>query len=301
MANPCTYHGKVYLYNGPGAWTLSVRQTERMLHAHWNSHAVKTTTDFQAVDKDTSLVVVPGGSTVFISDALSRSVDNLRQYVGNGGNYLGICAGAIFATRQIHGRPFLSHVQTSIRKGSLLATDDLNTLCDVGVDYDEKDIFHALNLRLYQGRCVVPYVVQHERAANPLNFTRIDVLRKTADKVDPFRLMCYSGPVFPAVQPDATTLLSYGTSMQIKEIAKGDPYTYSGEGFQEEHPAAVIACSFGRGKAVLSGVHYEFDPMTFATDAVKESAAWSLPPDLIDDEKPRQALIQDVWDALSIK
>lgn len=53
-------------------------------------------------EKDSSLVVIPGGRDVFYHEALDgRGTDKLRAFVRNGGNYFGICAGAYFACSSI--------------------------------------------------------------------------------------------------------------------------------------------------------------------------------------------------------
>jgi glutamine amidotransferase-like uncharacterized protein len=55
-----------------------------------------------ALDKDISLLVMPGGADLYYCEKLSgEGCTKIRKYVENGGNYLGICAGAYFACENV--------------------------------------------------------------------------------------------------------------------------------------------------------------------------------------------------------
>lgn len=50
----------------------------------------------------TGLLIIPGGRDVFYHSSLDgKGTDKIRQFVERGGNYLGICAGAYFASKTI--------------------------------------------------------------------------------------------------------------------------------------------------------------------------------------------------------
>ncbi len=53
-------------------------------------------------EKEIDLLIVPGGRDIFYHAALDgKGTEKIRRYVENGGNYLGICAGAYFACESI--------------------------------------------------------------------------------------------------------------------------------------------------------------------------------------------------------
>lgn len=53
-------------------------------------------------EKETKLLIIPGGRDVFYHDALhGQGTEKIRTFVENGGSYLGICAGAYFASENI--------------------------------------------------------------------------------------------------------------------------------------------------------------------------------------------------------
>lgn len=50
-------------------------------------------------EKDTALFVIPGGRDIYYHSALSgKGTEKIRRFVEDGGNYLGVCAGAYFAS-----------------------------------------------------------------------------------------------------------------------------------------------------------------------------------------------------------
>ncbi|MGC2595433.1 MAG: BPL-N domain-containing protein [Rhabdochlamydiaceae bacterium] len=53
-------------------------------------------------EKETSLLIVPGGRDVFYHSLLNgKGTDKIRSFIEKGGKYLGICAGAYFACKKI--------------------------------------------------------------------------------------------------------------------------------------------------------------------------------------------------------
>ncbi|MDQ5956051.1 MAG: BPL-N domain-containing protein [Candidatus Rhabdochlamydia sp.] len=70
-------------------------------------------------EKDTQLFIIPGGRDVFYQSALAgKGTDKIRSYVKEKGNYLGICAGAYFASARIE-----------FEKGTNLEVLDERSLC----------------------------------------------------------------------------------------------------------------------------------------------------------------------------
>ncbi len=98
---------RIYLYSGPGAAAESLAQTAVSLQdlapVPYSVHKIgfrelKT----GAWAQDTALLVMPGGADIPYTKYLSgEGTSKIRSYVEQGGNYLGICAGAYFASAQI--------------------------------------------------------------------------------------------------------------------------------------------------------------------------------------------------------
>lgn len=92
----------ILIYTGPGTSIASNRHTLLCLRAIFSPHyAVTTITDKQLLEEPwpshTSMLVMPGGADLPFCERLNgRGTALIRQYVRNGGRYLGICAGAYF-------------------------------------------------------------------------------------------------------------------------------------------------------------------------------------------------------------
>ncbi len=72
----------------PTSCTLSRKDAKQLLSEDW--------------DKTASLLIIPGGRDVFYHASLEgQGTDKIRSYIHAGGNYLGICAGAYFASGMI--------------------------------------------------------------------------------------------------------------------------------------------------------------------------------------------------------
>ena len=90
----------IYIYNGPGVSPGAVPHTTHTLRSIAN-YAIKPIgpEDVRKGEwtKDAALFVLPGGASTPYHEALSPiGNDVLRQYVSNGGSFLGICAGAYY-------------------------------------------------------------------------------------------------------------------------------------------------------------------------------------------------------------
>lgn len=95
----------VLIYSGPGTSALSVQQVTRSLRRCLGKLYDIKTVDAKVVREDPwetgcALFVIPGGEDLPYLDALgSLGVEKIRNWVNvNAGRYLGICAGAYFAS-----------------------------------------------------------------------------------------------------------------------------------------------------------------------------------------------------------
>src|SRR3972149_10151700 len=71
---------------------------DRYLLKRMDAHAIKS----QDWEEETALFVIPGGRDLIFHEKLGpEGAARIRSYVENGGNYLGICAGAYFGAAEI--------------------------------------------------------------------------------------------------------------------------------------------------------------------------------------------------------
>ena len=96
----------VLLYNGPGVSALQ-SQLLSVLKSHLSESFDVMYVDEQVInhqpwEETTSLLVIPGGQDLFyLKSLLEKGVHKINNFVANGGSYLGICAGAYFASDAI--------------------------------------------------------------------------------------------------------------------------------------------------------------------------------------------------------
>lgn len=104
------------VYRGPGTSTRSVTSTveslRRALARHQITYTVQTATPADLLSSEdeweatTSLLAFPGGADVPYCNSLGAvGIDRVRRYVESGGRYLGICAGAYFASGAVSFEP----------------------------------------------------------------------------------------------------------------------------------------------------------------------------------------------------
>lgn len=99
--------GKVFLYEGKGAWEAGIENLEAFLKEEEFSFETKQPKDLILGDlsnENPTLLVIPGGeSWVYLEDLGEQGAENIRKFVESGGSYLGICAGAFYATSHREG------------------------------------------------------------------------------------------------------------------------------------------------------------------------------------------------------
>ncbi len=97
----------IYLYSGPGAAAESLAQTLATLQELLPPPYLVRKIGFRelkggAWTQDSALLVIPGGADIPYTKYLSgEGTTKIRGYVEQGGSYLGICAGAYFASAEI--------------------------------------------------------------------------------------------------------------------------------------------------------------------------------------------------------
>lgn len=99
---------QIVIYVDKGVDGNALRQTVKSLQREleMGSYSLKRM-DAKALQeedwqKNTALLVVPGGRDIYYEDALAgKGTEKIGEFVSNGGSYLGICAGAYFASGAI--------------------------------------------------------------------------------------------------------------------------------------------------------------------------------------------------------
>jgi glutamine amidotransferase-like uncharacterized protein len=94
----------VLIYSDDGAWEDGIIALEHFFDNQNVTHTRLYAADLNADiwNKDALAIVFPGGYAYNYQLAISLdAVDEIRSYVENGGGYIGICAGAYFASKTV--------------------------------------------------------------------------------------------------------------------------------------------------------------------------------------------------------
>ena len=202
----------IYIYKGPGVSKKSLPHFKKLFQ--------KKTIHFLSCEEvlkgtwvnDAALFVMPGGADIPYTKKLNGLGNTIiKQYVENGGIYLGICAGAYYAAKNI-----------AFSKGT------------------ESEVTGDRELSFFQGTIegptLAPYHLETFEGARAA-YVEWNLDRKTA-----FHSFYNGGGHFinPMQYPNTKVLAIY------KDLPS--------------QPVAAVECSVGKGKAILSGVHFEYDP-----------------------------------------
>ncbi|KAF9972548.1 biotin holocarboxylase synthetase [Actinomortierella ambigua] len=211
----------ILVYSGEGTSRTSLAHTVNSLRALVGHHYDVMKIDAQGLltepwEESTSLLVMPGGRDLpYTRDLNGRVNARIKEYVHGGGRYLGLCAGAYYASSRVVFEP--------------------NTPLEV---IGERE------LKFFEGECrgaLFPgFVYDSEKGANAV---QIRLNKQT-------RVYFNGGGFFVAPeQVPSTQVLAWF----------GDEDQQTGGGETPTPRAAIIACQVGRGLALLSGVHPEYD------------------------------------------
>jgi glutamine amidotransferase-like uncharacterized protein len=95
------YSKDIWIYSDSGTWTDGIIAFEQFLDYMGESHKRIYAKDLNALNNfdNAKAICFPGGYAYDYKIALSyKSIEILRDYVASGGSYIGICAGAFFAS-----------------------------------------------------------------------------------------------------------------------------------------------------------------------------------------------------------
>lgn len=96
----------VLIYNGPGVSETSLYQTQKTLKDILTPNYTVKEVDAKLIETEPwpescALLVIPGGRDLPYVQHLANSIDKIKKFVREGGAYLGICAGAYFASSRV--------------------------------------------------------------------------------------------------------------------------------------------------------------------------------------------------------
>lgn len=208
--------GQIVIYVDQGVSGVSLRHTVKSLQKEVDlkKHPLKRmeasalkTTDWE---KETSLLIVPGGRDVFYNQSLQgQGSEKISRFIREGGAYLGLCAGAYFAAHSIEfekGGPFEVCAKRDLEfypglaKGSAYGSNKYCSDSEAGAEAALVSWKQSPGFVYFNGGCV--FVDAHQ-------YPNVEVLATYCDLKD--------------------------------------------------DPAAIVSCTYGKGRALLSGVHVEWD------------------------------------------
>ncbi|HUV61853.1 MAG TPA: BPL-N domain-containing protein [Thermoplasmata archaeon] len=233
----------VLVYVGKGSshswiWLAELLEARGMMAASFVDAA-----GFVRVLEDTpSLAVISGGDGFEIASSLSGlGFDALREFIGRGGRYIGICAGAYL--------PLPSRVEP-------FSELNLSTTRIMNIRGDATTAEPSPRLSVRYGSCSVFHPVRGEVVIG--------------NGADTLIAPVYGGPIFSEPTADLPVLryLSFTqqTTLQVEsdvaeEVMIGQP--------------AVLECNYGDGRLTLAGPHLEHPEYPEANDCFMRLAGLS--------------------------
>lgn len=229
----------ILIYSGPGTGKLSLKNMVSMIRGLVSpKYTIKEVDQYTIINEawmnDTALLVIPGGADLHYKKYLDgKGNENIRRYVHDGGNFLGVCAGAYYSADRIE-----------FAMGSEL---------QVAGDRELKFFPELVEGPTYAGFHYDPVLgIAGQRAAT---------------------VYWQDGPPFA---PDRALVLYYNggghfvNAYQQRDVTILARYACE-TSFIGPEPAAMVECKFGKGTAILSGLHFEWDPHSL--DSIPELAA----------------------------
>ncbi|EST08065.2 Biotin/lipoate A/B protein ligase [Kalmanozyma brasiliensis GHG001] len=279
----------VLVYSGPGVSTSALHHTLKTLRTLLTTYDVKTadakTLALDPWQKGAALVVIPGGRDLPYVSELARPYSRdtnassssgsrtasaqVRAYVESGGSFLGICAGAYYAS-----------AHCTFERGTSMEVDGERPF-----------------LRFFPGTCqgtVYPgFVYESDKGA------RIVDIERTRES-DQWRCHYNGGGAFMDADRfagDGVEVLARYAQVQPDEL-RLDIDLNSGEAKQRRPDyggeAAVVLSSVGLGKALLFGTHPEFPLLPTSTPVLlAENGQTQAQDDKDRDEHDRQLRVHE--------
>ncbi|ANB13117.1 biotin--[acetyl-CoA-carboxylase] ligase BPL1 [Sugiyamaella lignohabitans] len=264
----------VLVYSGPGTTIESVKHCTESLRkvlspfyavVNVNAKIIKT----EPWTASTALIVIPGGADLPYCRELNGAGNNIiRKYVRSGGRYIGFCAGGYYGSSR----------------------------CEFEVGDPEMEVSGSRELAFYPGVCRgsafkgFKYGSHVGAKATLLKVNRKNLLGRNEAGPD-FKsdeasrslgdFSCYfnGGGTFV----DAELLESQGTGVEVlAEYTEPLDVEATNTSGKEVAGAAAVYCKFGKGSAVLTGVHPEFGFLSSVSGKAESDSTDSVDKDVVD-------------------
>jgi len=216
----------ILIYAGPGVGPKSLANTVSMLRSLVaDFYVIQTVGPDTIISRDwledTALLVMPGGADLPYMEKLGGvGNQNIRDYVQNGGKYLGICAGAYYAADSIE-----------FAKGD-----------------PRLEVVAARELKLYPGLMQGPTYAGFDYVT-PQNIAGMRAATISWQAGSPFA----SNQEFVVYYNGGGHFVAADEYQQVTTLAHYNPEAQS-----QAAPAAIVECKYGMGTAILSGLHFEW-------------------------------------------
>lgn len=239
----------VFIYSGKGVSHFSLQETLMTFQKLLPKTEVKTINSQGIRDghwqQEASLLIVPGGRDIPYDRHLSGTgTDSIRSFVEKGGAFIGICAGAYFASKEV-----------IFEKGTSL------------------EVHEERQLQFYPGSAVGALF-----------------------RFRPFQYRSENGAHAPLIKLESQSLPLYYNGGCYFSKAQTHLVKVIGTYQAYQDKAAIISCTIGKGKAYLSGVHFEVRPETLLKENTPEEVYLTLKK--FDEE--RQIFLQSLLKELSL-
>ena len=225
----------ILIYAGPGAGPQSLSNTLAMVKSLVaDKYTIKTVSYEEIIAgewiKDTALLIMPGGADrPYLAKLKGAGNDNIRKYVQNGGQMLGICAGAYYSSDRLEFDKNGPLEVTGERELKFFP-DLVEGPTYLGFDYNDVQNVKGMRAAKIYWQNDPAFSPQHE-----------------------FFVFYNGGGHFVNAERHSNVLILARYSSEIPDKPL-------------QQPAAIVECKVGRGKAILSGPHFEWEPDSITTE-----------------------------------
>lgn len=225
----------ILIYAGPGAGPKSVANTKLMIQSLVSeNYTIQTVGPEEIIEAgwlyDTALLIMPGGADrPYLEKLHGPGNHNIRDYVKKGGKFLGICAGSYYASDRLEfdkGGPLEVTGERELKFFPGLVEGPTYS----GFDYNDVQNVNGMRAAKIYWQNDAAFAAQRE-----------------------FFVFYNGGGHFVNAENYPNTLILARYSSEIL-----DKPNYM--------PAAIVECSVGHGKAILSGPHFEWEPASIAIE-----------------------------------
>ncbi|KAF8931648.1 biotin holocarboxylase synthetase [Dissophora ornata] len=266
----------VLVYSGEGTSRTSLAHAVRTLRGLVGQHYDVMKIDAKGLqtepwEESTALLVIPGGRDIpYTRDLHGDVVVKIRSYVQAGGKFWGICAGAYFASDRI--------------------------VFEVGTPLEVQG---NRELKFFGGECrgvVYPgFVYDSEYGANAVG-VRLNRLVFPKDRLgfEETRVYFNGGGYFVDAEKDP------GTEVLAWYSESNEPTMDVGMS-SDKPKAAMIMCQVGKGAALLTGVHPEYDAVHLDAANPEYGPLPNVVSRLLEKDQERILLIRSLITKLGLK